>query len=252
MLIEERKKIILEQLEREEIVKTSDLIVVLNSSESSVRRDLALLEEEGLLRRIHGGAKKITPLNYESNMEEKSSKNVQKKKDIANFALSFLKENDVVFIDAGSTTHFLVKKIAETLPKIQVVTNSIHHAVILAEVGIPVTILGGQVKLTTDAVVGATASQQISQYQLNVSFLGINGIDEKFGYTTPDPEEASIKQQIIQQSQKTYVLADETKFENVAFVRVAKLEAAEILTDRISNEMKEKIEKETKVYTLLN
>ena len=94
--------------------------------------------------------------------------------------------------------------------QVTVVTNSIHHAVKLVDLGISTRIIGGKVKHSTDASIGSTALEQIRQLNFDCAFIGANGVDANY-FTTPDMEEAVIKRTVIANAQKAYVLADASK-----------------------------------------
>ncbi len=250
MLTEERHDYILEKLNRENTVKIKDLEKEMNCSLSTVRRDLSELEEQNLLVRVHGGAKRVYTLSSEMEVKEKSTKNIQEKKEIARLASTFVQEEDIIYLDAGTTTYEMIpflKNLKTTL----VVTNGIKHAELLTDYGITTILIGGQIKVTTKAIIGASALQQLSNYRFNKTFLGINGVDVEFGYTTPDPEEAVLKRLAASQSNKTFVLADHTKFDKVNFVKVSDLEDCAIITDRIGENQKNKekdYRKRTKIW----
>ncbi|MDT2595858.1 DeoR/GlpR family DNA-binding transcription regulator [Enterococcus dongliensis] len=243
MLTEERHKKIIEWLERDGLVKSQDLIQWLNSSESTVRRDLHELEELGLLERIHGGAKRPQHLEQELGMDEKSSKNVQQKKIIAKYAANLLSEGDVIYLDAGTTTSEMIPFMKKQ--KVTIVTNSVGLAAHLVEAQIATIVLGGRIKLTTDAVVGSQALEQLKQYRFNKAFMGMNGIHSDSGYSTPDPEEAILKRTAIQQAEEAFVLVDHSKFNQTSFVRVASLSAASILTDTCPLIIRDQITEQT-------
>ena len=131
MLTEERHDYILNQLKKTGLVKSQEMMQYLDCSESTIRRDLALLEEAGELTRVHGGAKKIYQLDKELSTVEKSSINVHEKENIAKLAASFIEENDTIYLDAGTTTLYLIPYLKNK--NIQVVTNGIQHAVLLAD-----------------------------------------------------------------------------------------------------------------------
>ncbi len=101
-------------------------------------------------------------------------------------------------------------------------------------------------KKGTAALIGTKAVDAIKEFRFDKCFLGINGIHASQGFTTPDPEEANVKQAAIEQSQASYILADPTKFGEVSFASVANIEMATIITtDEISTEQQEKIAKLT-------
>lgn len=243
MLTEERHRKIIEWLERDGLVKLQNLIQWLDSSESTIRRDLHELEELGLLERIHGGAKRPQHLEQELGMIEKSARNVQQKKLVAEYAADFITDGDVIYLDAGSTT-------AEMIPfmkkrTVTVVTNSVGLAARLVEAQIAVIVLGGRIKLTTDAVVGSQALEQLKQYRFNKAFMGMNGVQIDSGYSTPDPEEAILKRAAIQQAEEAFVLVDHSKFNQTSFVSVAPLSAASILTDTCPLIIRDQITEQT-------
>ena len=242
MLKTERKQLILEELQEHHVVSLEKLVSLLETSESTVRRDLDELEAENKLRRIHGGAELPHSLQQEESIQEKSVKNLQEKKLLAHKAVSLIKEKDVIFIDAGTTTAFLIKELSNK--DITVVTNSIHHAVQLVEKQIPTVMVGGSVKMTTDASIGGVALNQINQLHFDRAFIGMNGVDENY-YTTPDMEEGAIKRAIIDNAKQTYVLVDASKVGQTCFAKVAPLKRAVVITSKgqkLVEALKEKTE----------
>lgn len=245
MLTEERHTFILKKLHLEEIVKSQDLIHELQASESTIRRDLAILEEAGELIRVHGGAKRNYHLDPELGMKEKSFKNIQEKKQIAELAASLVQENDMIYLDAGSTTLELIPFL--TQPQITVVTNGVQHASLLADANIHTLLVGGRLKNSTKAIVGTTSIAELSNYQFDKAFLGMNGVHPRFGFTTPDPEEAALKTVAIKQSFEPFILADKSKFDTVNFVKVSELEAATIVTHTLDKNVFQAYFQQTKI-----
>ena len=243
MLKTERKQLILEELQEHHVVSLEKLVSLLETSESTVRRDLDELEAENKLRRIHGGAEVPHSLQQEESIQEKSVKNLQEKKLLAQKAASLIKEQDVIFIDAGTTTAFLIKELSNK--DITVVTNSIHHAVQLVEKQIPTVMVGGSVKMTTDASIGGVALNQINQLHFDRAFIGMNGVDENY-YTTPDMEEGAIKRAIIDNAKQTYVLVDASKVGQTCFAKVAPLKRAVVITSK-GQKMVEALKEKTEV-----
>ena len=243
MLKSERKQVILEELRKHKIVSLEKLVGLLDTSESTVRRDLDELESENKLRRVHGGAELPHSLQEEETIQEKSVKNLQEKKLIAQKATSLIKEKDVIFVDAGSTTAFLIKELERK--DIIVVTNSIHHAVQLVDKQIPTVIIGGGVKMTTDASIGGVALNQINQLHFDRAFIGMNGVDDGY-YTTPDMEEGAVKRAILENAKQTYVLADSSKIGQSCFAKVAPIKRAIVITSK-GHELLPAIKEKTEV-----
>ncbi|KXT72409.1 Transcriptional repressor of the fructose operon, DeoR family [Streptococcus sp. DD10] len=238
---------ILEEVNKEQVVSLDKLVHLLSTSESTVRRDLDELESENKLRRVHGGAESLHFLQEEETIQQKSIKNVQEKLEIAKIAASYIQEQDVIFIDAGTTNSLLIEQLP-SLP-ITVVTNSIHHAVKLVDRNFKTIIIGGSVKHATDASIGGVALNQIGQLNFDKAFLGMNGIDEEF-FTTPDMEEGAVKRSILENAKQTYVLADASKVGQTSFVKVAPIRRASIITTHEDNELLEKIKGKTKVIQI--
>ena len=244
MLKSERKQVILETVTREKFVSLEHLVHALNTSESTVRRDLDELESEHKLKRVHGGAESFHLLQEEESNQEKSIKNIQDKSKIAQKAVSFIQPHDVIFVDAGTTNELLISQLHDQ--RVTVVTNSIHHATKLVERNIPTVIIGGRVKQSTDASIGGVALNQIGQLNFDRAFIGMNGVDDSF-YTTPDMEEGAIKRAILENAKQTYILADASKLGQTSFVKVAPLARATIITNQSESEVIHKIKEKTEV-----
>ena len=244
MLKSKRKQLILEKVTKDKFVSLEYLVQALNTSESTVRRDLDELESERKLRRVHGGAESLHFLQEEESNQEKSIKNIQEKTRIAQKAASLIQEYDVIFIDAGTTNELLVNELHD--PSVTVVTNSIHHATKLVERNIPTVIIGGVVKRSTDASIGGVALNQIGQLNFDKAFIGMNGIDDGF-FTTPDMEEGAVKRAILENAKRTYVLADASKLGNTSFAKVAPVSRARLITNQTESEVLQKIKEKTEV-----
>lgn len=220
------------------------MVALLHTSESTIRRDLDELEDQGRLRRVHGGAESLSHLQTEESIQQKSVKNVQEKQKLAHVACQLIDENDVIFLDAGTTTEMMIAGLEER--QITVVTNSIHHASKLVELGLATVIIGGNVKQTTDASVGAVAISQLSQLNFDKAFLGMNGVDEHY-FTTPDVEEAAVKKIVIDNTKDAFVLVDASKLGAYSFVKVAPVTQAHVITTASDSTCLKKIRKRTRV-----
>lgn len=244
ILKSKRKQLIMEKLSHDKFVRLDDLVSLLNTSESTVRRDLDELESERKLHRVHGGAELPHSLQEEFTNQQKSIKNIQEKMLVARKAASLISNDDVIFVDAGTTNELLLGYLNQD--NLTVVTNSIHHAAKLVDKNIQTIIIGGYVKKSTDASIGAVAYEQIKQLNFDKAFLGINGIDEEF-LTTPDMEEAVIKKTVIENARKSYIVTDSSKIGRVSFAKVDKIENATIITNQSSGALMKKIKENTRV-----
>lgn len=235
MLTEERYSIILETVNKQRSVKLSDLCVLLDTSESTIRRDLNALAEKGMLTKVHGGAIALDDsfTFIEHNVEEKSKLFAVEKEAIAKFAASLVSNDDFVFLDAGTTTEKMIDYLPER--NATFVTNGLIHAKKLAQRGFKVFIPAGEIKPTTEAIVGAECVLALQNYNFTKCFLGVNGISLSGGFSTPDKNEASIKTAVLNNSQKIYILADHSKFDKVTSVTFASLNRGKIITDKLED-----------------
>lgn len=234
MLNAERKERILSTLEHFGVVKLTDLVEKLNCSESTIRRDLIELEEDGLLERVHGGAKLVKQHNLEPSMNEKSFKNIQSKREIAAYAAEQVETKDFIYLDAGSTTIEMIPFLKDK--KVTVVTNGLVHIEKLVQLQIDSYLLGGKMKAHTKAVIGAVALDNIQNYHFDKVFMGTNAIHERSGFMTPDPEEAFLKRAAVHLAEQSFVLADHSKFSEANFAKMFELEQAVIITDFLPEE----------------
>lgn len=233
MLTEERYSIILEIVNKKKSVEIHELCEILSSSVSTVRRDLNSLSKMGKLNRVHGGAIALAEnfILEERNVEEKEKLFTEEKVAIAKYAASLVENEDFIFIDAGTTT----EKLIDFLPqkKIQFVTNAFLHAKKLAQRGFQVYIPGGEIKLATEAIVGAECVMALGNYNFTKCFIGTNGISVSAGFSTPDVNEGKVKSAVINGTMAAYVLADHSKFDRVTSVTFAQLNRANIITDAV-------------------
>ena len=192
MLKNARKQKILDLVNQQGYVTLELLAQGLNTSESTIRRDLTELDKSQQLRRVHGGAESLFNLRYEEGAAEKSVKNVQAKQIIAQRAVSLLNNDDVIFMDAGTTVAMMTDYLTD-VANITVVTNSVHTASTLMDKKIKTIIIGGAVKPTTEAVTGNFAIQQLVTFNFSKAFIGANGISRDGGITTTNEEKAMIK-----------------------------------------------------------
>ncbi|MCV9899183.1 DeoR/GlpR family DNA-binding transcription regulator [Exiguobacterium sp. N5] len=243
MLTKQRHQLILQRLSEQKVVKLKELVDLTDSSESTIRRDLTDLEAEGYLARVHGGATLIATPDEEPTFEEKRDRFVDEKVAIARKAAMFIEDGMSIYLDAGTTTQAMVPFLQGK--KIVVVTNSLPIANELFDLDIKTFVIGGELKRSTQALVGYNARESMMNYRVDLAFLGMNGIDLEAGYTTPDPEEALVKKTAIELAQTSFVLADASKIGKRTFSRVATLDAAQLITS--SSESMSSIQTITKV-----
>jgi len=211
----EREKLILDLLDSgyTGITELSDKLGV---SEATIRRDLLSLEENGCVKRVHGGAIKIKNPESEPIFIEKAAMNYDAKEIIANLAVKLIDDSDIIYLDGGSTVQILAKHLGEK-KGLTIVTNSLMAAVELFETDHKVIIVGGEFRRLSRTVVGSLTRKILNSLKIKKAFLGTIGFSVEKGMTTTDPNEAYTKELVMNNAEKVFVLADSSKIGRDSF-----------------------------------
>lgn len=233
MLAPARHSAILAEVQRERIVRVSDLAKMLGVSLMTVRRDIDSMDDAGLVEKIPGGAKLPGGVStHEPGFEVKSTQLEAEKTAIAREAATLVHQGMAVGMSAGTTTWALAK-ILSNGPRITVVTNSLRIADVFhaGNAQSTVIITGGE-RTPSDALVGPLATSSLKQLHLDVLFLGVHGVDADAGFTTPNLLEAETDRAFVAAARKVVVLADHTKWGTLGLTTIANLEDAdELISD---------------------
>jgi DeoR family transcriptional regulator, fructose operon transcriptional repressor len=230
MLTQQRQKLIENRVNQHGLCRVSDLCAMTSTSESTIRRDLNQMEEKGLIKRIHGGAQSVTSFAHDVSQHIRFTMNHADKIQIAQYAVEhYVHENDYIFIDAGTTAYEMVPFLANVV-NVTVVTNGLETALGALSHNINTILLGGRIKEDTHAVVGQSAIKQLEKMNFAACFVGTNGIDHLGELTTPDPEEAAIKNLAWQHATATYILSDISKIGNQSFATFGNVKNAILIT----------------------
>ncbi len=230
MLAEERFDEILKYVNQEGSITVQKLIEYTNASESTIRRDLNTLDKRGLLVKVHGGALALehNAALKDSMVNVREELNREEKRKIAEYAASLISPEDVVYLDAGTTTGYLIDFLKTK--GIIFVTNAVMHARKLVEKGYTVYLPGGQMKAVTEALIGEDTIESIRKFHFTKGFFGTNGIDVEAGFTTPDIREANVKRYACAQCKEIYIMSDSSKFGTISPVTFLPFEKANVLT----------------------
>ena len=233
MLAEERYNEILRLVNEKKTVTVQELTEVLDTSESTIRRDLTTLHKKGSLIKVHGGATALSVegMTRDASLTVSRDMNIEEKVAIAKYAAALIEKDDFVYLDAGSSVDLMIDYIVEQ--EAIYVTNAIGHAQKLLQKGCRVFLLGGELKEVTEAIVGAQAIDSLKRYNFTKGFFGANGVHRERGLTTPDITEALVKEKAMEQCANRYVLADSTKINQISSVTFAGFEEGMILTTRL-------------------
>lgn len=238
MLTEQRYEVILKLLEEKNSITVAEVKDLLNTSESTVRRDITALHNAGKLVKVFGGAVACdrTVITHEPTVEQKAEVNVEAKQLVAAKAAALIRPEDFIYLDAGTTTASMLSYLTEKSATF--VTNAVAHAKTLAAAGFRVYLIGGELKGSTEAVVGNQALMTLQNYHFTKGFFGTNGISKQSGLTTPDMNEAMVKKTAMGQCREVFVLADHSKFGNISSVTFGSFQNGTILTDTCPEDIK--------------
>ncbi len=234
MLAAQRQWEILNRLESDGIVRVSDLVSALGVSDMTIRRDLAVLDQHGVLDRVHGGAvARAEPSAAEPGFEAKSVRQLAQKEAIAARAALLVQPGSAIAVSAGTTTFALARHLV-AIPHLTVVTNSVWVADVLHRAHGPghTVLLTGGVRTPSDALVGPIAIAAVRSLHLDTVFLGVHGLDLTAGLTTPNLLEAETNRAMIASGRRLVVVTDSTKWGVVGLSSMAALsQVTTLVTD---------------------
>jgi DeoR/GlpR family transcriptional regulator of sugar metabolism len=214
------------------VVSVGELSRQLAVSSATVRRDLAQLESLGEVRRVHGGAVGTESRLEEPLFDDKTSLAAREKQRIAQAALKFIKPNDTIFLDGGSTVLELARLVRDR-SNLTVVTNSLRAAIELAAQGPRVILIGGEFRRLSQTLVGPLTRLTLDQVHIDRAFMGTIGLTLEEGLTTTDPSEAYTKELVMAHARQVFLLADHSKVGKVSFACAGQLGKVQVLiTDK--------------------
>ena len=228
MLAGQRQMLILEEVRRRGAVRVSELTELLDVSDMTIRRDLDVLASSGLVEKVHGGATARERLSTdEPGFEAKSHRQLDEKEAIAQAAAALVEPGQAIGITAGTTTWRLAHEIRH-LRDLTVVTNSIQVANVFHREPRPdlTVVLTGGVRTPSDALVGPVAVNTLRSLHVDMLFMGVHGITEDGGLTTPNLLEAETDRALVSIAERVVVVADHTKWGVRGLARIAALDAA--------------------------
>lgn len=234
LTLQERRKAILDLLHQNGKVTVSQLSEKFEISQVSIRNDLAEMEKEGKLSRVHGGAISAYDSYYNMSLAQRTNTNREVKDRIAKKVSEIIFDGNSVMINAGTTALAVMKKLAETKKDIKAVTNSVILALECAcSPDLSITLLGGKVDSEYQYVYGTLTLGELESYYADVFIVSADGIDARGGLSTYYEQEADICRKMIEHSRKVIAVLDSSKLGKITYKKITDCKDIDVLiTDK--------------------
>lgn len=227
--IAERHKYILDTLAKEGFVRVLDAAKHLDVTTVTIRKDLKLLEERGLLYRTHGSASPVNPHMKDRAITEKEKILPDEKRRIAVEAVKTIEEDDYIIINTGSTVCAFAEQL-QAKGRLTVVSASIKATMLMSDKDdVNVIQLGGALRKRSMSVIGSAATDILKDITCSKAFLGVDGVDPEFGVTTSNMEEAELDRAMMNSALKTILLIDSSKFGRKGFGKICSLDKVDVI-----------------------
>lgn len=229
MLAQERQEKILKLIKEHKNIKTSELMEMFNVSNETIRRDLDYLEQQGCLKKVYGGAILTKKLSWEPPLNKRALINKEEKQAIARECAKLINDDEVIFIDSGTTPLEVVKNLKEKR-NLTIFTTSLPVAnFITDELDAKCIILGGEVRKKEKCLSGPITELILDYFHFDKAILSAGGIDKNIGLTDYDLHDVSVKKKVVNCVDETIIVADSSKFGVRALAQVAALSELSII-----------------------
>lgn len=237
----ERQNKIKAMLQRDHTVRVNRLAEELNVSVETIRRDLAQFEKEGLIKKYYGGAMLLESMDASEDkiipVSQRESSFFEEKIAIGKKAMELIQEDQVVLLDAGTTT-WCVAKHFNTMANITVITNGLNIAEVLGQYeAVSLYLVGGSLQRRTMSFVSPRPEIELKQFNADLAFIGTTGISINKCFTSHDMYEAEMKKAMIDSAKTTVIVADHSKFEQPGLISFCEFQDIDILiTSDLTNQ----------------
>jgi DeoR family fructose operon transcriptional repressor len=225
----QRRERIQEYLATHKIARMDELCAMLGTSEATVRRDLEWLEQQGIVERTHGGAILNQRLNFEPEYMLRAQRHPEQKHMIGKMAAALIEDNDVVFINSGTTTTQVIRQIRADAG-ITVFSNNVFAALEMGNSGYKHYLIGGEFQPHSNSVAGRFAMDNLRQVYADKAILGVDGVSLLHGCTVPSDAEAEVVRQMIERTRgKIILVADSSKWGVVSNFQIASIDEIDMM-----------------------
>ncbi len=224
MLAQHRRLKIIELIQEEGSARVSNLSKIFNVSEPTIRQDLEKLEKEGHILREHGGAYLRSIPQQVKSLSLQHSENIEKKKLIGKKAAEFIKNDDAIILDSGSTITEVAKNLLHK-SNLKIITNSLNIALLLGSYySFEILMTGGEFKAPTLSLTGEKAALFFENIYVDKLFIATGGISHEAGLTYPGFNDLAVKKAMIESANEVYLIADSTKIGKTSFASLGGIE----------------------------
>jgi DeoR family transcriptional regulator, aga operon transcriptional repressor len=233
LLNEERRRAILEILDRTGRVLVTETAQQFHTSQVTIRKDLEVLQAQGLAHRTHGGALPAREGALEDpTLREKEKLHQAEKLRIAEAAAGLVKEGQVVILDSGTTTTSIAR-LLRNFHNVTIITNAVNIAAELSGAAVEVILTGGVLRKNSFSLVGPIAEETLQRLNADILFLGVDGFDVNYGLSTPNLPEAKVNRVMIEIAKRTVAVCDSSKFGRRSLSLIVPTKSLhEVITDR--------------------
>lgn len=242
---------IMNYLKGHNLVTVEELVIAVDASPATIRRDLIKLDEQGVISRTHGGVTLNRFIPSQPTTNEKLQRNLAEKGAIAEMAAKMVKSGDSVVLDAGTTTLEIARRLTH-LP-LRVITTDLHIALFFSEFKqIEVTIIGGRIDDSSQSCIGEHGRQLLRQIYPDIAFMSCNSWSLEKGVTTPTEEKAAIKSSIVANATRRVLVADSSKYGTYSlFCAYPLTQFTDVVTDSsLSSDMQQALSRQSFTLSL--
>jgi len=228
MFDNDRQQKIIEVLSEKGSITVDELKDLFKVSNMTIRRDLDRLQEMDYITRFHGGAMLTDFMSKEMTYFEKQAEHVEEKRELAKEAVKYIRENSVVYLDAGTTT-LEIAKLLSGRQDLNIVTNDLRIAIQLSSSGNKVFLPGGLVSNDTGSVYSPDAIQYLKKLNIDIAFLAASSIDKDYNVCTPDEEKMHLKKFIITNVPFKVLVADKHKYSRKSLHKIFSVDDVDVV-----------------------
>lgn len=225
----ERQAAILDYLRKNQRATVSELSELFISSKSTIRRDLARLEEQDYIYKTYGGAVLTQTTQTELNHHDRLSRHLREKKKIAAYAASLIEPNYSVLLDSGTTVLQMLDYIKD-IERVTIVTNGLNIAnKLITKPGINLYLLGGRLRPQSQDLFGPVLMSSLPNFAVEIAFLSVDGFHPRRGLSASDHSTAEVVRGMLKVAKKRIVLADSSKGGRRAFAQICDFEDIDMI-----------------------